>query len=148
MRGLTTGRRSERGSTLFLFPAGLLIVLLLGAIAVDLGNVWLQQRRLADAADAAANDAVTYAIDQSVLRSDGEVVLDPDRVREVVAVSLAGHDLGEALELTALRIGSDAQGRPTVQVTLASSAQHVFGRFVTDGSSPINASATAVVRDE
>lgn len=31
----------DRGNVMFLYPVGFLIMLMLGAIAVDLGNAWL-----------------------------------------------------------------------------------------------------------
>ena len=92
--------RRDRGSVLFLYPVGFLIVLMLGAIAVDLGNVWLQQRRLADAADSAANDAVTYGVDQNLLRSTGELELSEARIDDIVAVSIAGQALPPAATIT------------------------------------------------
>ena len=75
---------------MFLVPVGLLIVVLLGAVAVDLGNVWLQQRRLADAADAAANDAATYGIDIGLLRAEGTVALETARTEAAARQSVAG----------------------------------------------------------
>jgi hypothetical protein len=135
----------DRGSVLFLFPVGLVIVILLGAIAVDLGNVWLQQRRLADAADSAANDAVTFGVDQGALRDGGELVLDPVRVRSAVARSVLGHELPAATGAPSVSIGTDADGDPTIEVRLDGDVDLIFGRIVRPGGVPITAVGVAEI---
>jgi hypothetical protein len=52
------GSDREAGNTLVLFPVAVLIVLGLGALALDSATVFLGQQRLADLAAAIANDAV------------------------------------------------------------------------------------------
>lgn len=136
----------DRGSVLFLYPVGFLIVLMLGAVAVDLGNVWLQQRRLADAADSAANDAVTYGLDQSVLRSTGDLELSEARIDEIVAVSVAGQDLPPAAVITDSS-GTVIGGVPAVTVTIESEAELIFGRFVRSGGIAISATGVAELTD-
>jgi hypothetical protein len=71
-----------------LMPAALLVVFVLGSIALEFAAVSMRQRALANAADAAANDAATVAIDATMLRATGEVVLDPDAVAAVIDHSL------------------------------------------------------------
>ncbi len=139
--------RSERGGVLLLFPVGLLVVVLLGAIAVDLGNVWLQQRRLADATDSAANDAVTYGLDQDRLRRHGDLALDPERVREAVLASVSGQDLPPEAGLPAVTIGTNADGNPTVTVTIESRAELIFGRITRNRGVAIEATGTAELTD-
>ena len=138
--------RRERGSVLFLYPVGFLIVLMLGAIAVDLGNVWLQQRRLADAADSAANDAVTYGIDQDVLRTTGRIELTESRIDEIVTVSVSGQDLPPAAVVTTAS-GTIVDGAPAVIVTIDSSAELIFGRFVRSDGVAISATGVARLDD-
>lgn len=138
-------RAGARGSVLFLFPVGLVIVILLGAIAVDLGNVWLQQRRLADAADSAANDAVTYGVDQGVLRTTGELVLDPARVRRAVDRSVRAHELPDSTASAAVTIGANADGDPTIEVRIRGDAPLIFGRIVRSGSVAISAVGVAEI---
>ena len=140
-------RREERGSVLFLYPVGFLIMLLLGAIAVDLGNAWLQQRRLADAADSAVNDAVTYGLDQDALRRDGLIALDEGRVAEVVVASVAGQDLPAAAAITDVTLGVNAAGNPTDSVTIESNAELVFGRIVRSGAIANEATGVAELTD-
>jgi hypothetical protein len=141
-------RSRSRGSVLFLFPVGLIIVLLLGAIAVDLGNVWLQQRRLADAADSAANDAVTFGVDQGALRVGGELELDPARVRSAVDRSVRAHDLPATTGAPAVSIGADADGDPTIEVRLDGDVDLIFGRIVRPGGIAITAVGIAEIVGE
>ena len=57
--GVARRARSEQaGNTLFLFPAAVLILFGLGAVALDTATVFLGQRRLVDIASAVANDAI------------------------------------------------------------------------------------------
>ena len=128
---------------MFLYPIGFIIVILLGAIAVDLSNVWLQQRRLADATDSAANDAVTFGLDQDALRGNGIIALDPDQVAAVVRVSIAGQDLPPGVGLPSVTLGVSASGNPTVTVSLSSNADLIFGRAVRNGGLGISATGTA-----
>jgi Flp pilus assembly protein TadG len=128
---------------MFLYPIGFIIVILLGAIAVDLSNVWLQQRRLADAADSAANDAAAFGLDQDALRGSGIIALDPDRVAAVVRVSIAGQDLPPEVGLPSVTLGVSASGNPTVTVSLSSNADLIFGRAVRSDGLGISATGTA-----
>ena len=142
-----TRARSDRGSVLFLYPVGFLIVVMLGAIAVDLGNVWLQQRRLADAADSAANDAVTYGLDQDVLRQQGTVELDDGRVFDVVVASVAGQGLPPEAAVTGMTIDVGPEGNPSVTVNIESNAGLIFGNIVRSGGIAISAEGTAEIVD-
>ena len=133
--------RRDRGSALMLMPAGLLIVLVLASIAVDMSVVHLRKRQAFELAAAAANDAVTAAVDQGRLRTTHDYVLDPERARAVVADVVAASEV--APELT---------GPPVVTVTaagvrveLALEADYIFADIVPgapDGTE-VTASATA-----
>jgi hypothetical protein len=93
------GGRGDRdiGSVLILMPAAVLIVLLLGAIAVDLTVVHLRQQQAIDAAGSAANDAVTYGLDEGALRVGDGYRVDPGRARVAVERSLVAQGLEERL---------------------------------------------------
>ncbi len=146
---VSIGRRSrrDRGSVMFLFPVGFLIVVILGGIALDLGNVWLQQRRLADAADSAANDAATYGLDIDALRAEGAVALNEDRVLDAVRASVAGQNLPPQAAITDVRIGVGPDGGPTVTVAIDSQAELIFGRIVRNDGIAISATGTAELID-
>lgn len=111
-------RSCARGSVLMLMPAGLLIVFVLGSISIEFAAVSMRQRALYNAADAAANDAATYAIDPIVLRATGEVVLDPTLVVEAVGVSLRAQGI---VLMSAPVVEVSADGR-TIHLELV---QHV-----------------------
>lgn len=138
--------RRDRGSVMFLYPVGFLIVLLLGAIAVDLGNVWLQQRRLADAADSAANDAVTYGLDQEALRTTGDIELSQARIDEIVTISVAGQNLPPEATITDAS-GIVIAGVPAVTVTIESRADFIFGRLIRADGIAISATGVAELTD-
>lgn len=61
-----------------LVPAAVLVLLVLGALAVDAGLAFLGQRTLADAAAAAANDAAALGLSDAAFygSAEGPLVLD------------------------------------------------------------------------
>ena len=77
----------DRGSVLMLMPAAVLVLVVLGAVAVDFSIAFLGERELANAASAAANDAAAAAIDEPLFRETGRVVLDCGRANEVAQAS-------------------------------------------------------------
>jgi hypothetical protein len=121
-------RERERGSVLALVPAALLVLLVLAAIAVDSASEYLARRELAAAADAAANDAATFGLDEARFRETGEFVLDPERADEAVRRALAARSNG-VVDRAAVAIEVDADAG-TVTVTLRSSAHLVFAPVV------------------
>lgn len=104
-----------------LLPAGLLVVLVLASIAVDFSLVYLRQRQGFHVAAAAANDAVTAAVDPRLLRS-GIFEVDPDEARAVVRRSVAGSDLAPHV-VGEPRVTVDDD---TVAVSLTVAAEHLF----------------------
>jgi len=115
----------ERGSALMLMPAGVLVMLLLGAITFDLTHVRVAQRELIAAAGDAANDAVTYGLDEARLRRGDGYSLDEGRAREAVVESLAAKGLlDELAEPPEVLVEGDG----TVEVRLVRVVPHVFGR--------------------
>ncbi len=108
-------------------PVAVLIVLLLGAIAVDLTVVRLRQQQAIDAAASAANDAVTFGLDQGALRGGRGYVLDPNRVRQAVDQSVQSQGLANQLVETPV-VTEPAPNTVTVVVTLR--ANYVFARSI------------------
>jgi hypothetical protein len=128
-----------------LMPAAVLIVLLLGAIAVDLTVVRLRQRAGIGAAGSAANDAVTYGLDQAALRRGDGYHLDPDRVQRAVLESIDGQGLTDDL---AARPRITITGTDTVTVELDVRADHIFARTLPHGprTTTVHATATATAQ--
>lgn len=125
-----------------LMPAGVLVVLLLGAIAFDLSLVFLRQRQASSVAADVANDLASLALDVPTFRETGEYELDPDRADSLGRSLLDASDLAD--ELTAATITVDGLDTVTVRVTVE--VGYVFAKAVpgaADGTT-VTASATAV----
>jgi hypothetical protein len=134
-------RRTARGSVLILVPAGVLVVILLSAIAVDMGVVYLGQRQLADAAAAAANDAAGAGLSDAAFYRGGALVLDEQRVDTIAcAAARAGTTSG----ISDLVVEVAVSGR-TVAVRTRGRVARVFGRAIPGlGPSPaVRAEAVA-----
>ena len=82
--------RRDRGSVLLLFPAGVLVVLLLGAIAVDASIAFLGQREIANAVAAAANDAATASLSDAAFYGSGDIALDQARATDLAEARVRG----------------------------------------------------------
>ncbi|HEY5153271.1 MAG TPA: hypothetical protein VIJ47_00960 [Acidimicrobiales bacterium] len=127
-----------------LMPAAVLVVLLLGAIAVDLSIVHLRQREAVAAAASAANDAVTAGLDQTALRRGEGYRLDPAQVDQVVAESIESQGLAD--EVTDVRVTMPTTDSVTVEVRLR--AEELFARSLPTGprTTEVRGTATASVQ--
>ena len=107
--------RSDRGSVIMLFPAGFLVMIVLGAIVID---VSLSQvaRELEAVASSAANDALG-ALDLTALRSGGELRFDLSRAQLIVAESIASGPLPDAKIIDVVVVGN-GDSIPQLHVTL------------------------------
>ena len=125
-----------------LMPAGVLIVLLLGAIAFDLSLVFLRQRQASSVAGDVANDLATQAIDEAEFRATGEFRLDPDRADQIGRALLAQSDV--AADIVDLDV--DVVGTDTVQVTVVLRVEYLFAGAIpgANDSTEVQATATAV----
>lgn len=85
----TLGR--ERGSSLVLMPAAVLVFVILGAFAVDFAAIQLGQREMVSDAQAAANDAAAAGYDTAAFYEGGEIVFDPTAARRAAELSLAAN---------------------------------------------------------
>ena len=136
--------RTERGSVLLLVPAGVLVLIVLGAIAVDSAVVFLGQRELGNAVAAAANDAAAAAFADAPFYEGGRVEIDLVRAREIAAASLAARKPREIVltgppEITVV-------GRQLC-VTAEAQVKHIFARSIPGASrvSVIRAKSTATL---
>jgi len=85
--------RRQRGSVLLLFPAAVLVVIVLAAIAVDSAIAFLAQREIANAVAAAANDASSMGVGNRSFYEGGSVDIDA-----TTAVRLAEERVAVALD--------------------------------------------------
>jgi hypothetical protein len=125
-----------------LMPAGMLLVLMLGAIAFDLSLVFLRQRQASSLAVDVANDVATAALDEEAFRRDGEFVLDPGRAAELGAQLVGASDLRELIEEVEVQV----IGPDEVTVRVVVQVDYVFARAIpgaSDGTT-VTAAATAV----
>lgn len=128
--------RRDRGSVLMLMPAAVLIVLLLGAIAVDSAIVYLGQRQAYNVAFDAANDAAGAGFDAGIARESGEIVYSPDRVEAIAAEAVAASSISD------LRLVSTSIDGDEVAVTVEIDIDHLFVQaFGRDANEPIRMTA-------
>lgn len=120
-----TRRAPDRASVLMLMPAGVLVVLLLGAIAFDMSLLFLRQRQAASVAADVANDLATLALDEPHYRATGEFRLDPRRADEIGRALIASSDvaaIADDIEITV----ADTR----VEVRLTAEVAYVFARAI------------------
>jgi Flp pilus assembly protein TadG len=122
-----------------LMPAAVLIFVVLGALCVDYGSVWVDQRELSNAAAAAANDAATRAIDLEHWYRTAEVQLVKDRAWAIAEASVAAKGLDRLdARVTAVEVHGDH-----VAVTVSGRAHHLFARALPGGPEGQDVSATS-----
>ena len=88
-------RTSDRGTVLLMFPAALMVMVILGAIVIDVGYTAIRGRELRAVAASAANDSLA-ALDIAVLRATGDVVINKSTARRIVAQAIALGPLPDA----------------------------------------------------
>jgi Flp pilus assembly protein TadG len=108
--------RRDRGTVLLLFPAAFLIMIVLGAIVVDVGLSHVRARELEAVASSAANDALA-ALDVAALRENGELRFDLVRAEQIVQESVASGALADAVVID-VGVGTNGAGDPQLEVTL------------------------------
>jgi hypothetical protein len=128
-----TSRRSARGSVLILVPALVLVLLVLGAIAVDASIAYLGRRQLADFTASAADRAAASALDKASFYGAGSVRIDPAIAQQVVA-NAEGVARRGGLEITAVTVTVAPSG-DAVTVAASATVRTVFGIAVGGRSS-------------
>ena len=127
-----------------LMPAGVLVVLLLGAIAFDLSLVFLRQRQASSLAVDVANDLATAALDEDGLPGRRRLSSSIPRPRPTSSASplVGASDLAdEIVDLEVTVLGAD-----TVEVRVVVAVDYVFAKAIpgaADGTT-VEASAVAV----
>jgi Flp pilus assembly protein TadG len=142
-------RRTERGSTLLLFPTAVLIMVALAAMTVDSAIGFMAQRELVSATAAAANDVATLALSDTAFYEDDVIALSPSDVetRAIERVQQLLDDRHEDLVVTAT--ATQVAGCAwTVTVTASSRVDELFGSAMpgSDGEVAVHASSVASPR--
>jgi hypothetical protein len=123
---------------MLLIPTATLVVLVLGALSVDLAVVHLAQRQAFAAASAAANDAATAGLDPTALHGGDGPRLDADRARRAAAASLAGESALDPTATPEVRIEGT-----TVTVVVRFEVDYVFARGIPGAADGTTVRATA-----
>ncbi|GAC1308728.1 MAG: hypothetical protein NVSMB16_05020 [Acidimicrobiales bacterium] len=141
-------KRADAGSALILFPAVVLVVLILGAICVDSASAYLAKRALLDEATAIADDAAVRGLDRASFYASPPILrIDPDRARTIAADRLVAEAHDGGIEITAARVEVSADGR-SVTVSAEGRARRVFAPVVSGGRHvAVRGEATAHVRE-
>lgn len=138
--------RRDEGTALMLMPAGVLIVIILGALAVDSAILFLGERELADLTAAAANDAATASLDPEVFYRCGRLRLDEDQAQSLARAVTAART-SDAVTLTGLAAEVDNGATPPeVTVTATGTVRLIFTPAVpgTSRTRSVSARSTAV----
>jgi len=117
-------RPSDRGSVLLLFPAALFVVIVLGALVIDVSLSQVRARELESVAASAANDALA-ALDVAALRSTGEVQIDLARAETIVMDAIANGPLPDAT-VVAVTVTGFGGPDPEIAVTLTLTVELVM----------------------
>jgi uncharacterized membrane protein len=121
--------RRERGSALILMPAVVVVMLILGAIAVDSAIAYLGHRQLEDFTASVADQAAAGALDQGSFYNGGRVRLDPSLVGAIVRQAWSAQNGSGGLTITSVTPSYSPDDR-TVTITASGRVHDVFGPAV------------------
>jgi len=134
-------RDRDCGSVMVLVPAGFLVLIVLGALAVDSAASYLAQRQLRDTLTAAANDAVTAGLSNGSFYSNGSLTLDPAQTAAAVCTSVLAQADGD---LHDVQLWMATDGR-SIRLAATARVDAVFGRALPGvGIRTVRAATTAV----
>jgi hypothetical protein len=144
-RAVRPRARDEDGSALLLMPVGVLILLVLGAIAVDFAVVYTAQREVANLTAGLANDAAG-AVDEEAFFTTGEYRIDRGRATQVVQ-QVVGSRPDDTLRVTCPTVALEQAD--VVRVACVGTIDLVFSQALPGGVSPytVRASSTARAAD-
>lgn len=131
--------KRDRGTVLLLFPAAFMIMIILGAIVIDVSLSHVRARELEAVASSAANDALA-ALDVEALRTDGEVRFDLTRAEQIVRDAVANGARPDAVVL-AVGVDRNRAGEPQLTVTLQLEVD-----FVMAAALPAGLDSTVITR--
>ena len=126
-----------------LMPAGVLIVVVLAAIAVDFSVLFLAERELISAAGAAANDAVGAGLDGDAYRDVGEVTFDPERATAVAREAVQARAGSLPIDEVDISTSIGPAGEIIVEVSAVADVELIFARALPFVPDRVRVDATA-----
>jgi Flp pilus assembly protein TadG len=120
----------DRGSVLMLVPAAVLVLVVLGAIAVDSAVVFLAQRDLANRTAAAANDIAGSAASDAAFYGEGRIAIDVDTARRITAAAFSPAVRPDGYERWAADVRVVDGDQRTVEVTATAEVHYVFATAI------------------
>lgn len=141
--------RDENGSVLLLVPAGILIVLALGAMTVNAAMAFQGERRAAAVAADVANDVATLGLDEEHFRLNGDYKLidDLSSAAESAAAAAQAGNRGSFIDGT-LQIDITRVAADTVRVDVVGQVNSLWNPPGSDGVTMVAATATATAAAE
>ena len=137
-----TKLRNDRGQTLFLAPIAFLIVVLLGGVVLEAGNLHLRQRQLDNLADSIASDAAAVGFNIDEFRMSGSITIDPAAANSVVQPAI---DISNLPTASGGGVTVNPGVEPELEVTLTYVHQFVFGQQVFGATSTLQATGSATL---
>lgn len=133
---------------LLLFPAAVLVVVVLAAIAVDTSIAFLGQRELANATAAAANDAASQGVGNTTFYQFDQVELDGDTATEVATErvrAVLDPARFRGLRVEVVVVPAAVPGcPPAVWVRASATVSYLFARAVPGGPGEAGVASTSV----
>ncbi len=143
-------RNDDRGQTIFLAPIGFIIVLLLGGVTLEVGNLHLRQRQLDNLADSVASNAAGAGFDIDHFRESCETTCEirvnvaSTTTTNIVNQSIMSSNFAPA-SVTVVRVEPVGAPDPGVVVDLAYTHDFVFGRQILGLSQTLTAQGNATL---
>ena len=136
---------ADDGTVLLLFPAAALVMIVLGALVIDVSLSQVRARELESVAASAANDALA-ALDVDALRTNSEIRFDIDRAHAIVATAVAAGPLPSA-SVDIVTVTGMNTPRPEISVTLTLVVEFVMAPALPGdlGSTTVTRTATVSI---
>lgn len=112
----TPTRPDQAGNAMILMPAGVLVMLVLAAIAVDVALLNRTQAALENLAAAVANDVASSVQTGSLFDDDDAIAFDPDLLDDLADRRATASGIPGATCVLDVQAGIEPTGRPRVRV--------------------------------
>lgn len=126
-----------------LFPAVVLVLVVLAAIAVDAAVAFLGERELAATVAAAANDAAVGGIDRGAFYRCGALQADPATAASVARAAIAART-SDAVTITHVEVHTDPRAaEPRVRVSARGTVRLIFSAAIPGGTETLTVDAVS-----